>query len=234
MYNDIFYRSPIEASWAKLFTENSILFEYEPLFLRNSKHGYVPDFFLPEFKTWIETKSFNDNRYSTDVNRAERFTIDAKMNMCIIFGHPLNFDCVYIYKYHGRHCMPKFWLLQELLAIEKAYVLEHFLQVKSENFWNNGYPIRVNVDDIKKYDHDIVKQYAIYHDMIQQGYKFEFVLESLELLFEFFVLYHNKNKNFYSLIRKYFEYYSKPEHGGKIIQEGLQPNPWFGMGLNLP
>lgn len=65
-YNNIVFRSKIEAAYAKYMDEHNIKYEYEKhLFeyeLNGVLHNYRPDFYLPEYKTFLEVKyRINDN-----------------------------------------------------------------------------------------------------------------------------------------------------------------------------
>ena len=60
-YNNIVFRSKIEAAYAKYMDEHTIKYEYEKhLFeyeLNGVLHNYRPDFYLPEYDTFLEVKS---------------------------------------------------------------------------------------------------------------------------------------------------------------------------------
>ena len=65
-YNNIVFRSKIEAAYAKYMDEHNIKYEYEKhLFeyeLDKVSHSYRPDFYLPDYDTFIEVKyRINDN-----------------------------------------------------------------------------------------------------------------------------------------------------------------------------
>jgi len=64
-YRGIRYRSRLEARWATFFDELHIRYAYEPKAFTHEGENYVPDFYLPATKTWVEVKpSFNN--LSTD------------------------------------------------------------------------------------------------------------------------------------------------------------------------
>lgn len=60
-YNGIIYRSKTEAKFAEYMDDNNIKYEYEKyLFeyeLNGVLHNYRPDFYLPEYDTFLEIKS---------------------------------------------------------------------------------------------------------------------------------------------------------------------------------
>lgn len=58
------FRSNWEIELAELLHELGIEFEYEPerFYFRAERESYLPDFYLPEYNTWIEVKGFMDKR----------------------------------------------------------------------------------------------------------------------------------------------------------------------------
>jgi hypothetical protein len=56
-YNDVTFRSTLEANWAATLDQFRIAWEYEPkVFTLPSGTTYIPDFRLPELGTWLEVK----------------------------------------------------------------------------------------------------------------------------------------------------------------------------------
>jgi hypothetical protein len=64
------FRSTLEARWAIFFDEMGIEWVYEPEgYILNNEEWYVPDFYLPQFKTWAEVKGvFGQSELTTAVN----------------------------------------------------------------------------------------------------------------------------------------------------------------------
>jgi hypothetical protein len=64
------FRSTLEARWAIFFDEMGIEWVYEPEgYIVNNEEWYVPDFYLPQFKTWAEVKGvFGDAELRTAIN----------------------------------------------------------------------------------------------------------------------------------------------------------------------
>ena len=58
LYNDIVFRSATEARWAMYFDEMGIKYKYEPCYiaLAEINQSYLPDFYLPDLKMYIEIK----------------------------------------------------------------------------------------------------------------------------------------------------------------------------------
>lgn len=58
LYNDIVFRSATEARWAMYFDEMGIKYKYEPRYiaLAEINQSYLPDFYLPDLKMYIEIK----------------------------------------------------------------------------------------------------------------------------------------------------------------------------------
>jgi hypothetical protein len=50
------FRSRLEARWAVFFNALNIPWEYEPQGFQTGAGLYLPDFWLPEIKTWVEVK----------------------------------------------------------------------------------------------------------------------------------------------------------------------------------
>lgn len=55
-YRGITYRSRTEARWAVFFDHMGWRVNYEPEGVTIEGTRYLPDFYLPEFKTWVEVK----------------------------------------------------------------------------------------------------------------------------------------------------------------------------------
>lgn len=56
-YNGKRYRSRTEARWAKFFDELQIKHWYEPQKFDFGDYRYIPDFYLPLLKAWVEIKA---------------------------------------------------------------------------------------------------------------------------------------------------------------------------------
>lgn len=59
-------RSRLEARWARLLDLNSISWAYEPELIRLGKGrgaSYVPDFYLPDQRAWLEVKGPHWERF---------------------------------------------------------------------------------------------------------------------------------------------------------------------------
>lgn len=55
-YNGYVFRSRLEARWAVFFDELNIEWEYEKEGYKLDDFSYLPDFWLPEYKYWLEVK----------------------------------------------------------------------------------------------------------------------------------------------------------------------------------
>ena len=102
-YNGYLFRSRLEARWAVFFDEMGIKYEYEPEgFVLTNADKYLPDFYLPDCKTYVEVKStgairvslcegrilMSDGRESS--SKYSRFAEDLKQerNYMIVQGDP--------------------------------------------------------------------------------------------------------------------------------------------------
>lgn len=61
---DRMFRSTWEVELAELLTSLGITYEYEPqrFYYRDHKESYLPDYYLPEYDTFIEVKGYMDKR----------------------------------------------------------------------------------------------------------------------------------------------------------------------------
>ena len=61
VYNGYRFRSRLEARWATLFDTLGIKYDYEPEgFVLSDGTYYLPDFYLPESRSWFEVKGEMD------------------------------------------------------------------------------------------------------------------------------------------------------------------------------
>lgn len=61
---DRMFRSSWEVELAELLTSLGITYEYEPqrFYYRDHRESYLPDYYLPEYDTFIEVKGYMDKR----------------------------------------------------------------------------------------------------------------------------------------------------------------------------
>jgi len=70
IYGGVTMKSKLEARCAKLLDSQNIIWEYEPKRFDLETTTYTPDFYLPEFNYWLETKygkNFDDNLYKVEL-----------------------------------------------------------------------------------------------------------------------------------------------------------------------
>lgn len=68
-YNGYRFRSRLEARVAKLLEGLEIKYEYEPEgFVLSDGTHYLPDFYLPESRSWLEVKGVMDDRSEHKIN----------------------------------------------------------------------------------------------------------------------------------------------------------------------
>jgi hypothetical protein len=70
VYKGYNFRSRLEARWAVFFDDLSIKWLYEPEGFEAYGYKYLPDFYLPEFKTWVEVKG-GDDALKNDLEKLE-------------------------------------------------------------------------------------------------------------------------------------------------------------------
>jgi hypothetical protein len=91
-YNGYSFRSRLEARWAVFFDELNVPYEYEPQGFELSSGRYLPDFYLPELRCWVEIKpTMPEDTYRTTMQDLAAGT-DAIG--CIVIGQPGDHQCI--------------------------------------------------------------------------------------------------------------------------------------------
>lgn len=80
------FRSRTEARWAAFFKAASIRYEYEPDGYALPSGWYLPDFFLPDIKTFVEIKGTHPT--STERAKCEDLAEGTRCNVVIGIGAP--------------------------------------------------------------------------------------------------------------------------------------------------
>jgi hypothetical protein len=83
-YNGRLYRSRIEARWAVFFDTLGIEHEYEKEGYDLDGLWYLPDFWLPSLKLWVEIKG--DVPTEQELEKASRLTGESKKRTVILWG----------------------------------------------------------------------------------------------------------------------------------------------------
>ena len=87
-YNGYRFRSRLEARWAVFFDALGIKYYYEHEGFDLGDAGwYLPDFWLPELKTWIEIKG-NPNEYGSALDKARALSIMTGLPVGVFEGLP--------------------------------------------------------------------------------------------------------------------------------------------------
>jgi len=60
-YHGCRFRSRLEARWAVFFDKLGIPWQYEPQGFQIGEETYLPDFYLPQSKTWVEVKGAEED-----------------------------------------------------------------------------------------------------------------------------------------------------------------------------
>lgn len=97
------FRSTWERELAELLTSLGITYKFEPTryFYKSHKDSYLPDFYLPEYNTYIEVKGYYDKRSQKRCNLFRKyqgnqygFFLYMKEERDIILGNP---EMIYTY-----------------------------------------------------------------------------------------------------------------------------------------
>jgi hypothetical protein len=105
-YNGYRFRSRLEAKWAVFFDEADIKYEYEPEgFQLEDGSRYLPDFYLPEYRCYVEVKASDAFKITYDTDEetvtfqkgyekygqaAHDIIWGLKHNYLIVFGDPVD------------------------------------------------------------------------------------------------------------------------------------------------
>lgn len=88
MYKGIMYRSITEAATAKFFYEHDIDFIYEPdCFIFQDGTKYMPDFYLPDQKTWVECKGIMTDKDSNKIFKLAQESEEGQVVIIKTGGH---------------------------------------------------------------------------------------------------------------------------------------------------
>ena len=93
-YNGFLFRSRTEARWAVFFDAIGINYRYELEGYDLSESGYLPDFYLPDYKVWVEIKPLDADivRFVGDYNewekKCDRFRSESGQAIVICYDAP--------------------------------------------------------------------------------------------------------------------------------------------------
>ena len=86
-YRGFRFRSRLEARWAVFFDELCIKWEYEAEGFALPSGNYLPDFWLPDLKTWIEVKRSGWDS-DTESRRFDELLVVTQKRGMIVAGEP--------------------------------------------------------------------------------------------------------------------------------------------------
>lgn len=91
-YKGYRFRSRLEARWAVYFDQVGVVLEYEPAGFNLGGKCYLPDFYLPEFNTYIEVKPTvgDKDKVFSDMVAMIESGASQKGKCLAVFGDPLN------------------------------------------------------------------------------------------------------------------------------------------------
>lgn len=94
-YKGYRFRSRLEARWAVFFDSLGLKWEYEKEGFEFDGTRYLPDFWLPSLKLWVEIKGEvnwikNDNgwTYSSELDKCEKFKDAQEWPVACVIGTP--------------------------------------------------------------------------------------------------------------------------------------------------
>lgn len=94
-YKSIRFRSKTEVLWAKFFDKHKIEWEYEKKWFKLNCGYYLPDFYLKDYKLWVEVKPPSYTEF--ELKKCDMLSKKRKNEVvCILNGIP-NIDRAYIF-----------------------------------------------------------------------------------------------------------------------------------------
>lgn len=106
-YNGYRFRSRLEARWAVFFDALEIEYEYEPEgYEMSDGTKYLPDFYLPTMKYYVEVKGKNDHLVA-DLRKVEQFVLEAKAAIIVLSGIPYDPGALGLYWFPIMYYMAK-------------------------------------------------------------------------------------------------------------------------------
>lgn len=70
LHAGVWFRSRLEATWAAFFDHHAVAWEYEERWFNfDAETKYLPDFWLPASRAWVEVKGVLDDRSFTKIKK---------------------------------------------------------------------------------------------------------------------------------------------------------------------
>lgn len=88
IYNGYRFRSRLEARWAIFFDEMKITYHYEIEGFVFGNIKYLPDFYLPEHKLWLEIKPDTPSKDELEKARLLKSNASEGIEVGILYGEP--------------------------------------------------------------------------------------------------------------------------------------------------
>lgn len=105
VYNGYRFRSRLEARWAVFFDAGGIEYQYEPEGFEHNGVKYLPDFYLPQFDTYVEIKPDRDGAVGEIEKAVQCLTWGGQIKRILILsdipaekdydGGIWHFPCIY-------------------------------------------------------------------------------------------------------------------------------------------
>jgi hypothetical protein len=91
-YRGITYRSRTEARWAIFFDRAGVRFCYEPDGFDLGGIRYLPDFWLPDLRIFVEVKPYEPR--SIEEQKCRRLALAARCDVLLVMGDPGQMDAL--------------------------------------------------------------------------------------------------------------------------------------------
>lgn len=159
VYNDLRFRSRLEARWAVFFDALGVEYAYEPEGFELGDAGrYLPDFWLPQLKLWVEIKAEYPN--AREILCARRLSDLSRQNVLILSGQVASPPTLeerdsgelWNQQYNGLLFYGNLDRVYENFTSHHMYCLSGFLQSKGFNVpdYDGTYEMAANLIEIDK------------------------------------------------------------------------------------
>lgn len=91
-YNGYQFRSRTEARWAVFFDAMNIKYQFEPQGYDLPSGKYLPDFFLPRYRMWVEIKGTSPS--ALEINHCRELSHGTKQRVLLIVGQTRSYSLI--------------------------------------------------------------------------------------------------------------------------------------------
>lgn len=139
-YSGYHFRSRLEARWAVFFDEIGVEYEYEPEgFKLSDGAGYLPDFYLPQFLTYVEIKhaGLSEEDRKIALHKCEQLSWEVDCFILFCEGDPLENNLkIFCTHYTASGCASDWYKCEFISEAETDVKLAVWFE--GEHCWGKG------------------------------------------------------------------------------------------------